>query len=126
MEEGSPMLTICAWCKKPLEGQQDFPEQQISHGICPDCYRIQMAKLPTRKLAAVVLSAFLSACTMGEHITKVESFADGHVETTLCTQKYAVIPYYAVVVAGVFMPTWEGPCRTETLNRSINVTEVKP
>jgi len=38
------MKTICAWCNKVLvEGPE--ADDQASHGICPKCQKIELAKI---------------------------------------------------------------------------------
>lgn len=47
-----PILIACAWCARTKVGSQwkqpaePTPGTAISHGICPTCYAIQLAKVP--------------------------------------------------------------------------------
>jgi len=38
------MKIICAWCKKIIEEGKE-PDEESSHGICPECYDKELAKL---------------------------------------------------------------------------------
>lgn len=39
------MKTVCAWCGKTLH---ETPGRDLSHGICPGCYRAMEAELKTQ------------------------------------------------------------------------------
>ena len=45
-ENEEPIKTVCAWCKKHIEGPAE--SKKISHGICPDCYNKQIEQLPNK------------------------------------------------------------------------------
>lgn len=46
----NPLVIQCAWCRL-VEVEKDYvpaspvPWAEVSHGICPDCYRIQIDDL---------------------------------------------------------------------------------
>ena len=47
MEE---LSVYCAWCGKHISGPQRVdPNQQVSHGICSDCYVQEMEALDNIK-----------------------------------------------------------------------------
>ncbi|WP_322795181.1 hypothetical protein [Tepidiforma sp.] len=41
---------VCAWCR---EGMPDSPGVRVSHGICPDCARDFLRRLPPAYLRSI-------------------------------------------------------------------------
>jgi len=42
------LLEVCAYCKREIGRKSCPPEQagEVSHGICPDCFKAQTGKEP--------------------------------------------------------------------------------
>jgi len=45
------MISQCAWCSRLLEdiAASQAPTRQITHGICSQCYQVQLAALDSRE-----------------------------------------------------------------------------
>lgn len=39
------MKVQCGWCGKSMPDKEPLGDDRISHGICPECYKIQMEKM---------------------------------------------------------------------------------
>lgn len=40
---------VCAWCGKHLGGPKDAPPDRVSHGICKDCMKKELAEAEKRR-----------------------------------------------------------------------------
>jgi hypothetical protein len=45
------MKTICAWCKGVVEDGPEEERDQVSHGMCRPCFKIEMKKLDEMEAA---------------------------------------------------------------------------
>lgn len=48
-ESSSPVIVVCAWCKKWLEEIEPLDDESLTHGICKDCQRKQLAEVEKMK-----------------------------------------------------------------------------
>jgi hypothetical protein len=42
-EKAFILTTVCAWCNRHMSGPERNTPDRISHGICEDCAKVQMA-----------------------------------------------------------------------------------